>query len=101
MPQVSIIIPTLNEADNLPILIPRIAAALANRSHEILILDDSSQDNTEEMCQQLTPPHNVQLITRKPENGISGAVLQALGEATGEYLVVMDTDLQHPPENIS
>lgn len=100
MPQVSIIIPTLNEADNLPILIPRIAAALVRYTYEILILDDSSQDNTPEICQQLSQTYNVQLITRKPENGLSGAVLHGLRQATGEYLVVMDADLQHPPENI-
>ncbi len=100
MPQVSIIIPTLNEAENLPVLIPRIAAALSGRGYEILILDDSSRDNTPEVCQQLAQSYNIQLITRRPENGLSGAVLHGLREAAGEYLVVMDADLQHPPENI-
>jgi glycosyltransferase involved in cell wall biosynthesis len=90
----------LNEAENLPVLIPRIAAALAGRTHEILIVDDSSADHTTFVCDQLAGRFAVRLIVRTPENGLSGAVLQGLHEARGEYLVVMDADLQHPPENI-
>ena len=98
---VSIIIPTLNEAENLPILVPRIVAALSDRTFEILILDDSSQDQTPQVCRDLASRFPLRLITRHPENGLSGEVLQGLGEATGEYLLVMDADLQHPPESIA
>jgi glycosyltransferase involved in cell wall biosynthesis len=100
MPQVSIVIPTLNEAENLPLLVPRIAAALAAYSYEIVIVDDSSKDDTTAVCRELSRRYPVRLISRTPENGLSGAVLQGLREAGGEYLVVMDADLQHPPESI-
>ena len=43
---VSVIVPTINEAENLPLLVSRIAAALAGVSFEILIVDDNSRDNT-------------------------------------------------------
>jgi glycosyltransferase involved in cell wall biosynthesis len=99
-PEVSIIIPTLNEGENLPVLVPRIAAALAGRRFEILIIDDSSADNTPEVCRQLSRDFPLRLMIRQPENGLSGAVLQGLQQASGEYLVVMDADLQHPPESI-
>jgi dolichol-phosphate mannosyltransferase len=99
-PQLSIIIPTLNEAENLPLLIPQIDAALPNRSYEILVIDDSSQDNTPQVCADLARQFPLRLITRQPENGLSGAVLLGLRQAAGEYLVVMDADLQHPPHNI-
>ncbi len=99
-PQISIIVPTLNEAENLPLLVPRIAAALSGRAFEILVIDDSSQDRTPEVCAALSRRYPLRLIVRKPENGLSGAVLQGLREAAGEHLVVMDADLQHPPERI-
>src|SRR5258706_9393417 len=99
-PHVSIVIPTLNEADNLPLLIPRISAALSGRTHEILIVDDSSQDQTPRGCAELSKNFPLRLISRQPENGLSGAVLEGLRQAAGDYLVVMDADLQHPPESI-
>src|SRR5947208_381605 len=99
-PRVSIIVPTLNEADNLPSLAARVAAAMAGRSYELLILDDSSRDATPAVCAALAAAYPLRLITRAPKDGLSGAVLQGLREAAGEYLVVMDADLQHPPEKI-
>ena len=99
-PQISIIVPTLNEAENLPLLVPQIDAALANRTYEILLVDDASQDATPRVCAQLEKHFPVRLIVRQPENGLSGAVLHGLREAKGEYLVVMDADLQHPPHAI-
>lgn len=99
--QISLIIPTLNEAENLPILVPRIAAALAGRSYEILIVDDNSQDQTPTVCAQLAATYPVRLITRTtPKDGLSGAVLCGMSEACGTLLVVMDADLQHPPEKL-
>jgi dolichol-phosphate mannosyltransferase len=100
-PKVSIIIPTLNEAENLPRLVPRIAAALSTAtSFEILILDDSSRDQTSQVCATIARRYPLRLITRQPANGLAGAVLDGLHQAGGEYLVVMDADLQHPPESI-
>lgn len=99
-PQVTIIIPTLNEAVNLPVLIPRIAGALIGRRYEILIVDDSSPDRTPQVCDELAQRFPLQLIVRRPENGLSGAVLEGFKHARGEFIVVMDADLQHPPEAI-
>jgi len=99
--EISLIIPALNEAENLPILIPRIAAALAGRSYEILIVDDNSPDATPAVCAELARCYPVRLITRPvPKDGLSGAVLRGMAEATGATLVVMDADLQHPPEKL-
>jgi dolichol-phosphate mannosyltransferase len=101
-PQVSIIVPTLNEAENLPVLIPRISAALAAAkwTYEVLIVDDASHDHTDRVCADLARRYPLRLIQRRPENGLSGAVLHGLRRAAGEFLVVMDADLQHPPESI-
>ncbi|MEM8874040.1 MAG: polyprenol monophosphomannose synthase [Planctomycetota bacterium] len=93
MPTVSLIIPTLNEAANLPELVGRITAALPNA--EILVVDDGSTDDTARVAADLP----VRLIVRDdPSDGLSGAVLRGISEASGDVVCVMDADLQHPPE---
>ncbi len=98
---VSIIVPALNEADNLAHLAPRVHSAMAGRPYELLIVDDNSRDNTPEVCRKLSETYPLRLIVRtQPKNGLSGAVLHGLAEARGDFLVVMDADLQHPPEKL-
>jgi len=98
---VSIIVPTINEAENLPELLRRIAAALPATSYQVLIVDDNSQDATEAVCAELAKTYPLELIERRqPKNGLSGAVLQGVSLARGNFLCVMDADLQHPPEKL-
>jgi dolichol-phosphate mannosyltransferase len=98
---ISLIVPTLNEAANLAPLAGRVQQALAGRAYELLIVDDNSRDNTIDVCQALSQQFPLRLITRKtPADGLSGAVLAGLREARGRVLVVMDGDLQHPPEKL-
>ncbi len=100
-PEVSVIVPTINEAENLPELLKRIDAALRPAAYEVLIVDDNSRDNTAGVCADLSKTYPVRLLVRKePENGLSGAVLHGMAQAHGEFLCVMDADLQHPPEKL-
>lgn len=100
--QVSVIIPTYRESENLPILIPRLAATLEGSGwqHEIIIVDDDSQDGTDSICSHLAEKYSVRLIKRSGERGLSSAVLRGMDEARGNILVVMDADLSHPPERV-
>jgi dolichol-phosphate mannosyltransferase len=99
--EVSVIVPTLNEAENLPRLVQLVADALADRSFEIILVDDDSRDNTLAVCEVLAERYPLRLIDRPhPRHGLSGAVIRGMEAAGGEYLVVMDADLQHPPEKI-
>ena len=99
--RISLIIPALNEAENLPLLVPRIDQALTGRSYEIFIVDDNSHDNTRQVCGELSRKYPLTLIVReRPTNGLSGAVLEGISRATGDIFVVMDADLQHPPEKL-
>ena len=99
--RISIIVPALNEAENLPPLVERIDAALAGRSYEIIIVDDDSRDATPVVCAELAKRFPVTLIVRRePNDGLSGAVLEGMSRASGEIFVVMDADLQHPPEKL-
>ncbi len=101
-PAVSIIIPTLNEAENLPALVRRADAALrgAGIDYEIILADDGSTDGTEQVVVELAADFPIRFIDRGrgAEGGLSGAVLAGFAEARGEILAVMDADLQHPPE---
>jgi len=100
-PQISLIVPTLNEAENLRPLVERIAGALGGQAYEILIVDDNSQDDTPEICAKLAQTYPLRLLIRhQPANGLSGAVLHGMTQAKGQILLVMDADLQHPPEKI-
>jgi len=100
---VSIVVPTYLESQNLRALVERITAAMAEagRRYEIVIVDDNSQDGTEEvvsvLCRESYP---VRLIVRVKQRGLSSAVVCGFGQAKGEILVCMDGDLSHPPEVI-
>jgi dolichol-phosphate mannosyltransferase len=100
--EVSVIVPAYCEADNLPLLVPRISAALAatGLTGEILIVDDASPDATAEVCNRLAESFPLRLLVRHGERGLASAVLHGLRAAQGAILVVMDADLSHPPEAI-
>ncbi|MGA3068074.1 MAG: polyprenol monophosphomannose synthase, partial [Tepidisphaeraceae bacterium] len=95
------IVPTINEAENFPELLRRIDAALGPWSYEVIIVDDNSADDTPAVCAKLAATYPLRLMVRsEPKNGLSGAVLYGMAEARGEFLCVMDADLQHPPEKL-
>ncbi len=99
---VSVIVPAWNEAENIPLLVPRVAEALAARTFEIIIVDDGSKDATPTVCAELASRFPLKLIVRNPPlHGLSGAVLEGIAASTGASIVVMDADLQHPPERVT
>ncbi len=97
---VSVVVPTYNERDNVEPLTRRIAAALAGRPFEILIVDDASPDGTEACCVELAREFPLRCIVRRGQRGLATAVIRGLREAKGSLAVVMDADLSHPPEAI-
>lgn len=102
MLQLSIIVPTYCEAENLTVLIPRINCVLteAGLDAEIIVVDDNSPDETMQVCEALAENCPLRLITRTSERGLSTAVIAGLNAASGGILLVMDADLSHPPEKI-
>ncbi|MDK2915437.1 MAG: dolichol-phosphate mannosyltransferase [Thermococcaceae archaeon] len=98
--KVSVIIPTYNERENLEELFDRIKRALEGYDYEIIVVDDDSPDKTWELAQTLSEKYPVKVIRRIEEKGLSSAVIRGFREATGDVFVVMDADLQHPPEKI-
>ncbi|MEQ9409690.1 MAG: glycosyltransferase family 2 protein [Fuerstiella sp.] len=102
MPTLSVIVPAFREAANLPELAARLLTAVSGLPHEVelIVVDDDSDDGTAEVCEQLAEVFPLRLITRKNERGLATAVIAGLKEARGDYCVVMDADLSHPPEAV-
>ncbi|AFZ70153.1 putative membrane protein [Caldisphaera lagunensis DSM 15908] len=101
--KVSIIIPTYNEAENIGNLIRNIESELSNHvnDYEIVVVDDNSPDKTYEIVDKISKNDNhVKLILRKEKKGLSSAIFDGIKKSSGNIIVVMDADYQHPPEKI-
>ena len=98
----SIVVPTFHEASNIKPLVERVFSALrqADRESELIIVDDDSQDGTEAIVESLRDRYPLKLLVRRRQRGLSTAVLAGFQEAKHDRLVVLDADLQHPPEMI-
>lgn len=99
---VSVVIPTYREAANLAVLIPRVDRSLraAGLRYEAIVVDDDSDDGTEQVCALLSREYPVRLILRRRERGLASAVIRGMTEAQGNLLVSLNADLSHPPEKI-
>ncbi|CDJ98901.1 Glycosyl transferase family 2 [Microbacterium sp. C448] len=98
----SIVVPTFNEAPNVAELVRRIAAATEGLEREILFVDDSTDDTPAEVERAAAvTPMPVRLVHREtPAAGLGGAVVEGIRLARADICIVMDGDLQHPPEVI-
>jgi dolichol-phosphate mannosyltransferase len=98
---VSVIVPAYREAENLPELIERLerVRGASGLDLELLIINDESGDRTAAAVERAARGW-VRLATRSTERGLSSAVVLGLGLATHPFIVVMDADLSHPPEDI-
>lgn len=97
MSKVSVVVPSYNEKDNVINLVTQVDEALKGIDHEIIFVDDST-DETPKVIEQLMETNSgVRLKHRDDEKGLATAVLLGFSLAEGDYLAVMDADLQHPP----
>ena len=98
----TIVIPTRNEADNVGPLLERLSTAMSGVLGEVLFVDDST-DETPLAIEQAARVSGlaIRLLHRPAHHrpgGLSGAVVEGLRHARGTWAVIMDADLQHPPE---
>ena len=101
--QLSVIVPTRNEADNIPVLLSLLRPSLGSLSAEIIVVDDSDDDTPLVLAQCADGADvAVRLLHRSPgarKGGLSSAVVAGAKHARGDWVLVMDADLQHPPES--
>lgn len=92
----SLVLPTYNEAKNLPGMLAEISQALAHLPHEIIVVDDDSPDETWKVAEDLIGKiPGLRVIRRIDARGLSSAVVRGFLEAKGDVLAVMDADGQH------
>ncbi|MQF98865.1 MAG: polyprenol monophosphomannose synthase [SAR202 cluster bacterium] len=98
--KVSIIIPTYNERDNVPIVFKAIDDVLDGKWHyQIIVVDDSSPDGTGMLVTELSDKDDrIKLIERPGKLGLGSAVVAGFDHSDGDYLVMMDADLSHDPK---
>ncbi len=95
-PLLSVVIPTFNESANVPIVIERVAAALAKVDWEIIFVDDDSPDSTATVAKGLGElDGRVRCIRRVGRRGLAGACIEGALSSQARYVAVMDADLQH------
>ena len=98
----TVIVPTFNEAPNVPELVRRVGEATRGLGVDLLFVDDSTDDTADVVRAAAAPAElPVRVIHREaPEGGLGGAVLAGVRATATPYVLVMDGDLQHPPELI-
>ena len=102
-PLLSVVIPTRDEEANVGPLLLRLRATLGPIDHEILFVDDSDDRTARLVAAAAADDPRIGLVHRQGtdrDGGLSTAVLRGIHAARGEFVCVMDADLQHPPENI-
>jgi len=100
-----VILPTYNERENLPIIYYLLDKAFseANLKYEVVIVDDSSPDNTLEVAEAIQKSYgkeHVTIVSRKGKLGLGTAYIAGLKAAKGERIILMDADLSHHPKFI-
>jgi len=101
----SILLPTYNEKDNLPLIIWLIDKTLSehNINYEVIIIDDGSPDGTQDVAKQLANIYGEEKILLKPRAkklGLGTAYVHGMQFATGDFIIIMDADLSHHPKFI-
>jgi dolichol-phosphate mannosyltransferase len=95
-PELSVIVPTFNERDNVTVLYRRLEATLANVAWEVVFVDDNSPDGTWDVVRGLAQQDSrVRCIRRIGRRGLSGACIEGILASSAPFVAVIDADLQH------
>jgi len=95
-PELAIVIPVLNEADNVAPLVERLTRALAGIRWEAIFVDDDSPDGTADVVRALARlQSNIRCVQRLGRRGLASACIDGILSSAAPYIAVMDGDLQH------
>lgn len=105
--EVSIVIPTYNESENIQGILHMIKEHLPkNTTVEAIVVDDNSPDGTGKIAEDYFKSlkektrYTISVINRKTKEGLSSAILKGVEQAKGKIVIVMDSDFSHPPQLI-
>ena len=100
-PELSLVIPTLNEADNIVPLLTEVREALDGITWEAIFVDDSRDGTETVIAREAGADPRIQLLHRTGAGlSLATAVVEGMSRARGSYICVLDADLQHPPQRI-
>lgn len=104
MPEYSVLLPTYNERENLPLIIYLLmkVAKESNIDLEVIVVDDNSPDGTQSVVEQLKEiyPKKIKLLARPGKLGLGSAYIDGLKQCEGSFIILMDADLSHHPKFI-
>lgn len=94
--ELSVVVPTFNERNNVVELVQRVTRALGERSWEIVFVDDDSPDGTADLVRELAQQNSrVRCLQRIDRRGLSSACIEGMLSSSAPFLAVIDGDLQH------
>jgi len=100
--KISVVVPCYNEEESIPLFLDetlKVASTMEGVTFELIFVDDGSSDGTLRVLRALAKEHSeVQYISLSRNFGKEAALLAGLERSTGDFVAVMDADLQHPPE---
>ena len=94
--ELSVIVPTFKERDNVALLVERIEAALTGVAWEVVFVDDDSPDGTAALAKEIAVRNpRVRCIRRVTRRGLAGACIEGILSSAARFVAVMDADMQH------
>ena len=94
--ELTVVVPTFKEAENVPVLLARLRNVLADVEWEVLYVDDHSPDGTADVVRQIAlSDRRVRVIERIGRRGLASACVEGMMASAAPYIAVMDADLQH------
>jgi dolichol-phosphate mannosyltransferase len=94
--ELAVVIPTLNERENVPLLVDRLDQALSGVRWEAIFVDDDSEDGTADAVRRIARRRaNIRIVQRLGRRGLSSACIEGMLASAAPYIAVIDGDLQH------
>lgn len=102
LPTVSVLVPTYMEKNNIAVLIKSINKNLSGYTFEVVVVDDNSSDGTADEVRRITKDYgNTKLIVRSEKMGLGSAYRDGFSASSYGFIVEMDADMSHNPEEIT